>query len=78
MSDGRWREDAACLGAPGDLFFPNPTHHRQRELAITRFCRRCPVKTECHDYAVQTTQRFGIWGGEDFDWRHNHDQPAAA
>ena len=76
MNTEPWTEHAACVGAPPDLFYPDRTNHRARTLAITRFCHHCDVAADCHDYAVRTKQRYGVWGGRDFHWRYT-EQAAA-
>lgn len=37
------------------------TGARQREAR--RFCRTCPVRTECLAYALDERIEFGVWGG---------------
>ena len=56
-----WRDDAACLGADPDLFFPPPGPYGAEEAKA--ICQGCPVRAECLDYAVTTAQKYGIWGG---------------
>lgn len=63
MTSETWRERAACLGAPTELFFPKPGEHELTDMAFS-FCRKCPVIAECADYAKQVGARHGIWGGE--------------
>lgn len=55
--------DRAC--APGkvddpDVFFS--TDADERHLAV-RICRHCPFTTECDQYATDTGQQHGVWGG---------------
>ena len=57
--DMTWRADAACNGADLDLFFPEKGEHG---LAAKRICARCPVLTDCLEFAL-TTRATGIWGG---------------
>lgn len=52
--------DIACRGADTNLFFPHAGHHPARALAI---CGRCPHRAECGDWAIDTGQAFGVWGG---------------
>ena len=55
-----WVADAACAGADPALFFGDPGTDSSEAKAI---CARCPVRTECLDFAIATHERFGIWGG---------------
>lgn len=59
-----WHLRAACRGADHTIFFPKPGHgthvNTQRAKAI---CQACPVRVECHDYAVENYLTYGIWGG---------------
>jgi WhiB family redox-sensing transcriptional regulator len=58
-----WRTRAACTGHNHSLFFPvgdtdATTIERAREICLT-----CPVTEDCLEYALETNQRAGIWGG---------------
>lgn len=59
-----WRVRAACAGYPNTLFFPaseNPDHEvLEKAKAI---CATCRVIEDCLEYALETNQRSGIWGG---------------
>jgi WhiB family redox-sensing transcriptional regulator len=59
-TDVRWREDAACRGADTDLFFPATEEEAGPAKAI---CALCPVREECLEFALQTRQEDGVWGG---------------
>ncbi|MBT8211883.1 MAG: WhiB family transcriptional regulator [Acidimicrobiia bacterium] len=61
-SEENWREDASCLGAEADLFFPisEESSEATRAKAI---CEGCPVRDECLQYAFSTKQTEGVWGG---------------
>jgi len=50
----------ACNGTDPALFFPGRGESTTDAKAI---CARCPVRQECLDYALDHTERFGIWGG---------------
>lgn len=54
-----------CESAP-NLFFPEDQPDPElRDASIKvakRLCRRCPIVDECLVYALETNQRFGIWG----------------
>lgn len=58
-----WKTRAACAGYPNSLFFPAP---EAQEKAIQRakgICSVCPVIHFCLEYALESNQRSGIWGG---------------
>lgn len=55
-----------CEQVP-EIFYPEdspfPSEGRMmRELAQT-ICGRCPIKNQCADYAINSDEPFGIWGG---------------
>ena len=55
-----WSAYGDCANADPDLFFPEPGADTS---AAREICRSCPVRRMCLDYAVETRQKFGIWGG---------------
>jgi WhiB family redox-sensing transcriptional regulator len=59
-----WRARAACSGYPNSLFFPGADGvdeaSTERAKAV---CAVCPVIDDCLQYALETNQRSGIWGG---------------
>jgi WhiB family redox-sensing transcriptional regulator len=60
-----WRAKAACLGMDSELFFPVATtgpalEQTERAKAV---CRRCPVLNACLEWALETKQDAGVWGG---------------
>jgi WhiB family redox-sensing transcriptional regulator len=56
-----WTLRAACAGADNpDLWFPNQGTSNQPAKNV---CARCPVRTDCLDYALDHQIRFGVWGG---------------
>lgn len=59
-----WRARAACSGYPNTLFFP--TSEVADDGVVERakaICAACPVIEDCLEYALETNQRAGIWGG---------------
>lgn len=58
-----WRNRAACSGYPNSLFFPVPDATASQVERATAVCAVCPVTEECLEYAFETNQRAGIWGG---------------
>lgn len=66
-----WRQHAACAGHDPELFFPVGTSEAafaQAEQAKA-ICRGCAVSDECLQWAVETNQDVGIWGGLTEDQR---------
>ncbi|MEV5440930.1 WhiB family transcriptional regulator [Streptomyces sp. NPDC052682] len=60
-----WRNHAACRHEDPDLFFPIGTSGPallQAEQAKA-VCRRCPVRDDCLQWALDTGQTIGVWGG---------------
>lgn len=60
-----WAARGACRHSDPELFFPVAARGPAlRQLAKAKnVCARCPVRVECLEYALQTGQRFGVWGG---------------
>ena len=54
-------EEAACRTGDTALFFGTGADAE----AAKGVCRRCPVRLECLQFAVDTNQQFGVWGGTD-------------
>jgi WhiB family redox-sensing transcriptional regulator len=54
-----WRRAARCRTADAEALFV--TGALQREAR--RFCRACPVRTECLAHALDQHVEFGVWGG---------------
>ncbi|MGW8792279.1 WhiB family transcriptional regulator [Streptomyces althioticus] len=59
-----WRHDAACRTEDPELFFPIGTSGAllQTEQAKA-VCRGCPVQEQCLEWALETGQSIGVWGG---------------
>ncbi|MES2867575.1 MAG: WhiB family transcriptional regulator [Actinomycetota bacterium] len=66
-----WRDKAACLTVDPELFFPvgntGPAVD-QIEKAKT-VCATCTVTEVCLQYALETSQDSGVWGGLSEDER---------
>jgi WhiB family redox-sensing transcriptional regulator len=66
-----WRNRAACLNEDPELFFPIGN----TGLALVQIeeakavCGRCEVVETCLDWAVESGQVFGVWGGLSEDER---------
>ncbi len=66
-----WRAKAACSGLPTEDFFPvgSTGTALDRIAAAKAVCAACPVRAPCLDYALDTGQQDGIWGGLSEDER---------
>jgi WhiB family redox-sensing transcriptional regulator len=53
--------DALCAQVDTELFFPEKGSSVRSAKTV---CRRCDVRKECLEYAINTGQRFGVWGGK--------------
>lgn len=42
------------------MFFPEKGESAR---AAKQVCRRCRVRAECLDYAIEHNELFGVWGG---------------
>jgi WhiB family redox-sensing transcriptional regulator len=55
-----WMQDAKCLDADPEAFFPEKGGSTRE---AKRICAACSVREECLEYALANDERFGIWGG---------------
>ncbi|MGH3996322.1 MAG: WhiB family transcriptional regulator [Pseudonocardiaceae bacterium] len=57
-----WLERGVCVQVGGDMWFPE-----KGDLAVVatckKVCARCPVRVECLEWAMDTVEAFGIFGG---------------
>lgn len=64
-ADFDWRDDALCRDTDPSLFFPVGT----TGIAVLQIdkakglCGECTVSEDCLDFALETNQDSGIWGG---------------
>ena len=60
-----WHRQAACLSVDPELFFPNGStgDHARQAAAAKRICMSCPVRVACLEFALESRQDFGVWGG---------------
>jgi WhiB family redox-sensing transcriptional regulator len=68
-----WRDASACRREDPDLFAPDGTTGKWVPIIAQAkaICNRCPVRPTCLQWALDTRQESGIWGGltEDERWR---------
>lgn len=53
-------QDAVCSQTDPELFFPEKGGSTKDAKSV---CLACPVRVRCLTWAMQTDQRFGVWGG---------------
>ncbi|MFF8431101.1 WhiB family transcriptional regulator [Streptomyces sp. NPDC016566] len=75
-----WRHSAACAEEDPELFFPigntGPALLQIEEAkAVCR--RRCPVIEQCLQWALESGQGDGVWGGLSEDERRAMKRRAA-
>ncbi|MCX4638961.1 WhiB family transcriptional regulator [Streptomyces sp. RPA4-5] len=74
-----WRHDAVCREADPELFFPvgntGPALLQIEEAKAV--CRRCPVMGQCLQWAMESRQDTGVWGGMSEDERRAMRRRAA-
>ena len=66
-----WLEQALCIDEDPELFFPvGTTGPAIDQIADAKqVCFRCPVRATCLDWALDTAQDAGVWGGLDEEER---------
>ena len=62
-----WQESAACREFDNVLFFgeegESELEKQAREGHAKSICHHCPVAEPCLEFAMETNQKYGIWGG---------------
>lgn len=79
-ADYTWRDEAVCRETDPDLFFPIGTTG-QALLQIDRakqVCHECAVQVSCLEFALETNQDSGIWGGTSEEERRDIRRRIAA
>ncbi len=72
-----WQQAGSCRapGAAADFYPPMHVERRHERLArehrAKQICEACPVRQRCLEHAVDTDERYGIWGGLDQDERRS-------
>ena len=60
-----WRQLSACRDSEPNLFFPiGATGPAVDQIVAAKaICDECSVREECLNYALETNQEAGVWGG---------------
>ncbi|MEI2715845.1 MAG: WhiB family transcriptional regulator [Candidatus Nanopelagicales bacterium] len=68
-----WRHSAACRDEEPELFFPigNTGPALQQIDDAKRVCNTCDVAEPCLNWAIETGQDAGVWGGLSEDERRS-------
>ena len=72
-----WRDWAACNENDTHLFYPESRGLAGRNAVrqAQKICAGCPVKKQCHQYAIENYETNGVWGGEDMTkYRYRYDE----
>ena len=66
-----WRSRAACLDEDPELFFPIGTTGPALDQVerAKQVCRGCAVAEACLEWALESNQDAGVWGGLSEDER---------
>lgn len=61
---GEWVEEALCAQTDPEAFFPQHRGGTDKTAEVAKaVCAMCPVRRECHDYAMESKELWGVWGG---------------
>ncbi|WP_086565316.1 WhiB family transcriptional regulator [Streptomyces africanus] len=63
--DTNWRDHALCAQTDPEMFFPQGNQHQiaQATEKAKKICGRCPARSDCLEWALDTGQNAGVWGG---------------
>lgn len=65
-----WFERAACKGQDPGLWHPDGLENQRQAAQAIAVCRRCPVRRDCLEHALEHDEAIGIWGGTQPGERH--------
>ncbi len=60
LDERPWAVFSACREADPSLFFATTRDDERTALVV---CSSCSVREECLHFALETRERFGVWGG---------------
>jgi WhiB family redox-sensing transcriptional regulator len=55
-----WRMLGACRGLDASVFYPE--NDEDAEIA-KQVCHECGVRTACLEFALESREKVGVWGG---------------
>lgn len=59
----QWQKNSLCKEEDTNTFYPAPGDVERLRRA-KGICKECTVRHECLEYALDNSERFGIWGGK--------------
>lgn len=68
MYRDEWMSKALCIDMETDIFY-NSDRDSNKVVKARETCMKCPVILQCRVHAVESGEKFGIWGGMDGDER---------
>lgn len=60
-----WQESAACITVDPDTLKSFYGENEEETELAKSICEMCPVRLECLSSALDSEERFGVWGGSD-------------
>ena len=60
LEERPWAVYSSCREAEPEIFFAST---RADERAAIAVCNTCAVADQCLEFAIETRERFGVWGG---------------
>jgi WhiB family redox-sensing transcriptional regulator len=60
LEERPWAVYSACREADPEIFFASTRADERAALAV---CGTCAVADHCLEFALETRERFGVWGG---------------
>lgn len=62
-----WLKEAECRNHDPELWFTDGKDDKGNRLKVAQaqsICHTCPVQVQCLQWATDTRQQYGVWGGE--------------
>lgn len=57
-----WHLLGLCRGSDPGVFYPSPDDDSEADAAKA-VCDSCPVRQPCLEFALNTREKHGVWGG---------------
>lgn len=61
--DVKWYHIAACKNMPVNWFFDDYENDVETAKQTDQICLSCPVAKFCLEDALESKQKYGVWGG---------------